>query len=254
MMNVVTADTQLKRLSLADDPATDDDFQSFSGGLCLSTGKDEKFFSENEFRSYQKRRFLFNVLAEQLKTKCLPSPEEDLDEDATASTVASSVSFATSRANEHQDETETTEPAIVASSTSFAIIPASKRRVRFGSLTIHAHVMELGGSGLPGSGPAVSLGWKAESHVTIPSVEVYDDRRPYLPRKGIEMLQPKKYRVNMLLDRGYTLNQIQLCMKECEAIRKQRIRTVLQLSFAAKTKSKLKKLAVWKKSRSEVRK
>jgi len=274
-MNVVRTDNQQRSISaLSNDPATDEEMQKFSRIVdsildedfiidftaldtspCMSVEKDRKVYSDDKFRCAEKRRFQFKALAKQLKTKCLPSsPKLDLDEDNTLSTVASSTSFAPIFANEHQDETEaTTEPAVSdVSSASYATVPGSKRRVRFGHLVIHSHEIELGGSALPGSGPAVSLGWQAESHVTIESVEAYDDARPCLPRKGIEMQLPKKYRMNLLLDRGYTLNQIRQCTQEDEAIRRSRIRTVQQFFFAKKTKSKLRKLAVWKKRTAEV--
>lgn len=141
----------------------------------------------------------------------------------------------------------------VASTVSYLTTPAatkSIKRVRFGSLTIRAHAVELGGAGVPGSGPAISLGWAKESEITIPSVDTYEDARPCLPRRGIEMLLPRNERVDMMLASGYTLNQIRLCSKECEETRKQRARTVQKLSFADRAKSKLNKLAVWKKSRN----
>ncbi len=141
--------------------------------------------------------------------------------------------------------------ATVASSTSFLTIPSTKKRVRFGSLTIHSHFVELGGSGVPGCGPSITLGWEQESSISLSSVEEYEDARPYLPRRGIEMLHPKKQRVNILLESGYTLNQIRSCDQECEALRKQRARTVQQVNLADRTKSNLKKLVVWKKGRKE---
>lgn len=150
------------------------------------------------------------------------------------------------------DATALTVESSVASSVSFLTTPAatkSMKSVRFGSLTIRSHAVELGGSGVPGCGPAVTLGWAEDSEVTIPSVEAYEEARPCLPRRGIEMLLPRRERVDMMLASGYTLNQIRLCSKECEELRKLRTRTVQQLSFADRTKSKLKKLVVWKKSR-----
>ena len=145
------------------------------------------------------------------------------------------------------DATATT----VTSSTSFNTFQNSKKRVSFGALTINEHSVELGGSGVPAAGPSISLAWDAESQVTIPSIESYEEARQYPPRRGAEMMQPKKHRVNMLLDSGYTLNQIRQCALECDDIRKQRTRTVQQVSFASKTKSVLKKVTLWKKKSSE---
>jgi len=162
-------------------------------------------------------------------------------DDATATTVATSVT-------ETDIALDDSTLATVASTSTLLNPPRSIKRVRFGSLTIHEHVVELGGSGLPGVGPAISLGWRAESHLTVDSVEAYEDARPCLPRKGIEMLLPKRQRVDMLLECGYTFNQIRVSTQECEALRKQRARTVQHVSFENRTKSTLKKLLVWKKS------
>mmetsp|Transcript_8333 Transcript_8333/g.20498 ORF Transcript_8333/g.20498 Transcript_8333/m.20498 type:complete len:212 (+) Transcript_8333:143-778(+) len=137
--------------------------------------------------------------------------------------------------------------ATVASSTSYLTIPSSKKCVRFGSLSIHSHYVELGGSGVPRIGPSISLGWEQESTISLPSVEEYEEAKPS-PRRGAEMLLPKKQRVNMLLASGYTLNQIRTCDQECDATRNQRARTVQQVTLSERTKCKLKKLAVWKKN------
>ena len=137
--------------------------------------------------------------------------------------------------------------ATVASSVSLSNQPRSAKRVSFGSLTIHEHFVELGGSGVPGVGPAISLEWRGNSHVTVDSVEDYEDARPCLPRNRIEMLLPKRQREDMLLASGYTFNQIRTCAEECDTLRKQRARTVQQLSLKDRTKSTLKKFAVWKK-------
>jgi len=162
-------------------------------------------------------------------------------DDATAITAATTVI-----------ETETVSDdstlATVASSSTVLNQPQSMKRVSFGSLTIHEHVVELGGSGVPRVGPAISLGWHGDSHVTVDSIEAYEDARPCLPRKGVEMLLPKRQRVEMLLASGYTFNQIRLSTQECETVQKARARTVQRLSFIDRTKSTLKKLVVFKKS------
>lgn len=144
------------------------------------------------------------------------------------------------------DATATT----IATSTSYLTLNSKNKRVSFGSLTIHEHAVELGISGVPRAGPAISIGWEAESSATIESVETYEDARPCEPRRGIEMLQPNKQRVNMLLESGYTLNQIRSCSQECEDIRNNRTKTVQQVKLGDKTKKTLQKLAVWKTKKS----
>lgn len=121
-----------------------------------------------------------------------------------------------------------------------------KKRVRLGSLHIHEHGIELGGAGVPRNGPSMCLGWNAISHITIDSIEDYEDARPCVPRKGIEMMQPKAQRVDKLLQSGYSMTQIRLCSQECDEIRTQRARTVSRLSMRSHTVSALKKLLVWK--------
>lgn len=155
-------------------------------------------------------------------------------DDATASTVASAASL---------DISARTTTSTVATSLDLS----ARKRVSFGSMSIHSHFVEMGGSGVPGAGPAVSLGWEEESSVFIPSVEEYDDARPEAPRRSSEMMRPKSQRVKILLDNGYTLNQIRASTEELDALRKQRTRTVQQLQTKDRTRAKLKALAVWNK-------
>jgi hypothetical protein len=101
-----------------------------------------------------------------------------------------------------------------------------QKHVRFGSLTIHEHPLIMGGAGLPLSGPSISLSWKQDTCIELPSVILYEESRPCLPRKGIEMLYSKNQRIDLLLGSGYTFREIKQCDKECDIIRKQRIQTV----------------------------
>lgn len=136
---------------------------------------------------------------------------------------------------------------VEATATATSTSSSGKKRVRFGSLVIHEHAVQLGGSGVPGSGPSISLGWREENCYTVDSLEEYEDSRPCLPRKSIEMLQPKSQRVDLLLNAGYSMNQIRVCSNECDEIRKLRSRTVSRVQFGYRTKSNLKKLLTWKK-------
>lgn len=123
---------------------------------------------------------------------------------------------------------------------------SARKRVSFGSLSIRSHYVEMGGSGVPGAGPAVSLGWEEESTVFIPSVEEYEEARPEVPRRGNEMMRPKSQRVNILLENGYTLNQIRAFNEELDDLRKQRTQTVQQVNIKDRTRKTLKSLQVWK--------
>ena len=119
---------------------------------------------------------------------------------------------------------------------------SGKKHVRFGSLTIHEHTIEMGGPGVPVRGPAITLGWKEECCMKIASVESYEDSRTSLQRKSSQMLQPQAQRVDLLLEAGYSMNQIRSCTLECEQIRKQRSRTVKRVTFKHRTKSAMKRL------------
>jgi len=137
--------------------------------------------------------------------------------------------------------------SILTTSSRFERDPAlssSTRRVRFGSLEIHEHPMEMGGAGVPGCGPAVTLGWKEQCRMVVDSVEAYEDARPSLPRKGCEMLFPKAQRIDLLLNAGYSMNQIRVCSHECQEIRRLRVRTVKRVTLGLRTKSTFRKLLV----------
>jgi len=195
---------------------------------------------QHEAKYYRSSGDIHKTHKEQGTDTDLQIPKTNLD-DATANTTATTVV-------ETDTMLDDSTLATVASSATLFNQPRAIKRVSFGSLTIHEHVVELGGSGVPGVGPAVSLGWHGESHLTVDSVEAYEEARPCLPRKGIEMLLPRRERVDMLLECGYTFNQIRAAAEESEILRKQRARTVQQLSLVDRTKSTLKKLLVWKKS------
>ncbi|MGK3733199.1 MAG: hypothetical protein ACI8RD_000386 [Bacillariaceae sp.] len=101
-----------------------------------------------------------------------------------------------------------------------------QKHVHFGSLIIHEHPLVMGGAGLPSNGPSITLSWRQDTCLELPSVLLYEESRPCLPRKGIELLHPKNQRIDLLLGSGYTFREIKECEKECDIIRKQRIQTV----------------------------
>lgn len=140
-----------------------------------------------------------------------------------------------------------------------------ERRVRFGSLEIHEHAVELGGSGVPVCGPPTTLEWNEQSYFMIQSVEKYEDLRPCLPRKGSELLQPKSQRISMLLRRnsqchdddddngggGYSLREINECIKDNNIIRQQRARTIQRQQRAAVFSNLFKKIGQLRRKRTE---
>eukprot|EP00534_Pseudo-nitzschia_fraudulenta_P009477 CAMPEP_0201160464 /NCGR_PEP_ID=MMETSP0851-20130426/42515_1 /ASSEMBLY_ACC=CAM_ASM_000631 /TAXON_ID=183588 /ORGANISM="Pseudo-nitzschia fraudulenta, Strain WWA7" /LENGTH=186 /DNA_ID=CAMNT_0047439637 /DNA_START=62 /DNA_END=622 /DNA_ORIENTATION=+ len=100
------------------------------------------------------------------------------------------------------------------------------KSVRFGSLEIHEHAMQLGGCGVPRNGPPTSLEWEEQSYFMIESVEEFEDARPFLHRKGSELLYPKAQRINLMLNSGHTLRAIQTSITEIDTIQKQRWSTI----------------------------
>lgn len=101
-----------------------------------------------------------------------------------------------------------------------------KKRVRFGTLEVHEHVVQLGGSGVPSSGPSTTLEWEEHAYYFIKSVEFFEDSRPFENKRGAELAQTKSERMSMLLAAGYTMNEINVCMKENDEIRKQRLQSI----------------------------
>jgi len=69
-----------------------------------------------------------------------------------------------------------------------------RRRVSFGTLEIHEHSLELGGSGVPRAGGVpITLGWDRQGHHKL-SVEEYDDLKAH-SRSGEELLLRREDRV-----------------------------------------------------------
>ena len=70
----------------------------------------------------------------------------------------------------------------------------SKLRVSFGTLEIHEHAMELGGSGIPRLGGApVTMSWERQSYFAV-NVEEYDDLKGP-SRTGEQLFLNPKHRM-----------------------------------------------------------
>lgn len=105
-------------------------------------------------------------------------------------------------------------------------VTKKKKRVRFGTLEVHEHAVELGGAGVPASGPPMTLEWEQQAYYMVKSVEFFENSRPFENRRGSELLQSTSQRINMLLDAGYSLPEINKYMKENEMVRRQRCETI----------------------------
>ena len=219
---------------------------------CLS----EIDYAEKKFHNHNHKQ---NRLLQMIQTDTDLEPEDETDvdeEDILSAALSASLAAAAviveplspprpTPAQELEDATLVTSVATAtATSTCTPVNDANdekEKRVTFGFLEIHEHLVEMGGSGVPRCGPSITLSWKEQSCLRIESVEEYEDARPCVPRRGAEMLQPKMQRVDMLLETGYTFRQINECSHEIDAIRKQRCRTVQRVAFRCKTTSMLKK-------------
>ena len=99
------------------------------------------------------------------------------------------------------------------------------KRVTFGSLEVHEHAVQLGGSGCPRTGPPMTLEWEKQAYYLVKSVESFENSRPFESRRGSDLLQPSSERIAMLLEAGHTLGEIRRYTKENEIVRKQRCET-----------------------------
>ena len=113
------------------------------------------------------------------------------------------------------------------SATSISEVKQTKR-VTFGSLEVHEHAVQLGGSGVPRTGPPMTLEWEEQAYYLVKSVEFFEDSRPFENRRGSQLVQPSSERIAMLLESGYTLGEIKRYTKENEIVRKQRCETFMK--------------------------
>ena len=111
------------------------------------------------------------------------------------------------------------------STTSISEVKRTKR-VTFGSLEVHEHAVQLGGSGVPRTGPPMTLEWEEQAYYFVKSVEFFENSRPFESRRGSQLVQPSSERIAMLLESGYTLGEIKRYTKDNEIVRKQRCETL----------------------------
>jgi len=99
--------------------------------------------------------------------------------------------------------------------------------VRFGSVEIHEHESELGGSTIPFSGPPLGLGWKRASYQKFQSVDNHLDEIAGMggPRSLQQMQLSSKHRIDTLLELGYTFREVQSSIRESRTLRDERIRS-----------------------------
>ena len=72
------------------------------------------------------------------------------------------------------------------------------RRVHFGTVEIQEYLIQLGGDGIPRTGPAISLLHKLASSIIVSVLEYKALRLHHglLPRTGQEILQPNAVRIS----------------------------------------------------------
>lgn len=119
---------------------------------------------------------------------------------------------------------------------------SSLSSVRFGSVEIHEHVLDLGGS-VPSTGPSITLGWKRSSHQKFDSIDdhhKHQQQRNSATRRRSSVTsssssikinenslkRPAQERVNRLLADGFTMREIRSSIVESAKDRKKRIQSL----------------------------
>jgi len=117
------------------------------------------------------------------------------------------------------------------STNSLTSLRSSSSSVRFGSVEIHEHSIELGCS-VPSlrQGPSVTLGWERTSYEKMESIEDHkkqkdapspspsqdNDKDNYKSTSSSPILRPRSVeeRIDKLLENGYTLREIRTSLRE----------------------------------------
>lgn len=96
----------------------------------------------------------------------------------------------------------------------------NNKNVSFGNITIHQHPLQLGDNPACSSGAPLTIGWNAESTHTR-CLEVYEVIRG--PRRhGRQLAIPLQDRARILLQAGYSLDEIGSATLEVESTKKRR--------------------------------
>jgi len=101
----------------------------------------------------------------------------------------------------------------------------ARNSVRFGSVEVHTHDIGLGGSAVPMRGPSLSLKWERMSYQKFVSVDEHQKENPWNRRPPDELLLTSVQRIDMFLDRGYSMREIRLSIRESGCIRAKRIQS-----------------------------
>jgi hypothetical protein len=124
-------------------------------------------------------------------------PLEEDDAITTASTTGEDSSSFTFHWEASEQQTDASPSVNSKNSTNVNAEIVRERRVRFGTLQIHEHVMVLGGNGVPRmGGPPVSLSWERQTHYEVSSAEEYDELKTF-SRKGEQLCLTKEHRITM---------------------------------------------------------
>lgn len=101
----------------------------------------------------------------------------------------------------------------------------SSVHVRFGSVEVHMHELQLGGSSVPMRGPSLSLKWERLSYQKYASVDEYQKENHRNRRSPDEMLLTSQQRVDFLLDIGYSMREVQSSVREAGTVRMKRLQS-----------------------------
>mmetsp|Transcript_32536 Transcript_32536/g.48249 ORF Transcript_32536/g.48249 Transcript_32536/m.48249 type:complete len:275 (-) Transcript_32536:166-990(-) len=127
------------------------------------------------------------------------------------------------------------KPAIKkSSSNSIAKSPKkTKRRVNFKSLQIRHHSMTLGDHPSAASGPPIQLSWEKASEDKELDLDKYESgRQPRRSRRQLKM--SFRDREQVLMQEGFTIDQVREAWEESLKVRQQRYETLMQGVFSTR--------------------
>jgi hypothetical protein len=99
-----------------------------------------------------------------------------------------------------------------------------ERHVRFGTIEINEHVVDVASGSLPRSGAPIGIGWERQARFEV-DVEDYEALRPGPPRRGEQMVMTRKQRTDILLAWGSTMSEVNRQTVKCDELRRQRANT-----------------------------
>jgi hypothetical protein len=102
---------------------------------------------------------------------------------------------------------------------------SDSKQVTFSELTIHEHPLELGDHPSCSKGAPLTIGWESQSSATR-NLELYEYMRGERRRGRKQLVMSVQKRGQILLEAGYSLNEIGNAALQVDVIKKQRADTL----------------------------